>query len=308
MILCVGTTPVYQRSMVFERLRPDEVNRAVSVHDYASGKSVNVARVLHTLGQPCVATGFVGGDRGAALVRDLEAAGVGSEFVTVEAPTRQCVTVIDRAIRSATELVEESHPVRDADWSKLYGVIERLLAGADALVLSGSLPPEAPQDFYLSCLAGIRRGGMPVVLDTRGEPLRHALRQHGFVVKLNREELASTVGRPLESEADVPGAMASVVPRGGAVVVTLGAGGAIAADGRGAWRVRVPAVETRSAVGSGDAFSAGLVAGLVRGQSLPEACAWGAACGAANAMTDLAGHLSPADVHAIRAKVEVTPI
>jgi tagatose 6-phosphate kinase len=308
MILCVGTTPVYQRSMVFERLQLDEVNRAVSVHDYASGKSVNVARVLHALGQRCVATGFVGGDRGAALVRDLEAAGIGREFVTVDAPTRQCVTVIDRATRTATELVEESYPVRGGDWARLYDVVERLLADADALVLSGSLPPEAPQDFYLSCLALVTRTGMPAVLDTRGEPLRHALRHRDFVVKLNREELAATVGRALPGDADVLAAAASVTPEGGAVVVTLGAGGAIATDGRGAWRIRVPPVEARSAVGSGDSFSAGLIAGMVDGQSLPDACAFGAACGAANAMTDLAGHLSPADVDAIRAKVEVTPM
>jgi 1-phosphofructokinase family hexose kinase len=293
--------------MVFDRLRPDEVNRAVSVYDYASGKSVNVARVLRTLGEDAFATGFAGGDRGAALVRDLDAAGVGNAFVTVAAPTRQCVTVIDRTARTATELVEESLPVGDEDWSRLGEQLDRLLTDASALVLSGSLPPGAPDDFYLSCLRRVTRAAMPVVLDTRGEPLRHALRHGGFVVKLNRDELAMTVGRALAADADVIRAARETMPRGGAAVVTLGAGGAIATAGGAAWRVGVPAVETRSAVGSGDAFSAGLVMGLVRREALPDACAWGAACGAANAMTDLAGHLSAADVDAIRGGVSVTP-
>src|SRR5258708_3397627 len=75
MILCLGTTPVYQRTMVFDRVTPDAVNRAREVHDYASGKSVNVARVVHTLGEPLLATGFVGGGRGEALLRDLDASG-----------------------------------------------------------------------------------------------------------------------------------------------------------------------------------------------------------------------------------------
>lgn len=305
MIVCLGTTPVYQRSMIFQRLRPGEVNRAAAVHDYASGKSVNVARVLHALGEDAIATGFAGGDRGAALLRDLESAGVRNDFVLVDAPTRQCVTVIDRALATATELVEESVAVREADWDRIGEVLDRLLVDADGLVLSGSLPPGAPQDFYLSCLRRVGRVQTRIILDTRAEPLRQALRHGGFVAKLNREELAATLGHSLDNDEALRAAMLSVMPRGGAIVLTLGAEGAVAADGHSTWRIRVPAVETRSAVGSGDAFSAGLIMGLVRGQSLATACAWGAACGAANAMTDLAGHSSPVDVERIKSQVIV---
>lgn len=305
MILCVGTTPVFQRSMVFERLRLDDVNRATSVHDYASGKSVNVARVLRTVGENAVATGFVGGPRGEAMRRDLDAAGVRHEFVTIRAPTRQCITVIDREKNTATELVEESSPVDEGDWASMYETIDRLLRGADGLVLSGSLPPGAPPDFYASCLMRASGRRLPIVLDTRGEPLRAAFRHGGFVVKLNREELASTVGRPMASNEEITAAMRSAMPAGGAMVVTLGAAGALATDGRENWRIRNPPVTTHSAIGSGDAFAAGLVAGMVRGLALTEALALGAACGAANAMTDLAGHLLPADVAAIRERVRI---
>ena len=44
MILCVGTTPTVQRTIVLDRLELDGVNRAVEVKEYASGKSVNVAK------------------------------------------------------------------------------------------------------------------------------------------------------------------------------------------------------------------------------------------------------------------------
>src|SRR5688572_14529013 len=123
MIVCLGTTPVLQRSMVFDRVTPDGVNRATAVYDYASGKSPNVARVLHTLGEDVIATGFAGGDRGAALLRDLDRAGIRNEFVLVDAPTRQCVTVIDRDSGTATELVEESAPVADAHWHALEAIL-----------------------------------------------------------------------------------------------------------------------------------------------------------------------------------------
>lgn len=305
MIVCLGTTPVLQRSMVFDRVTPDGVNRATAVYDYASGKSPNVARVLHTLGEPVVAAGFAGGDRGAAFLRDLDAARIPHRFVDVAAPTRQCVTVIDRSAGTATEFVEESAPVAPGDWDRLYAVVDALLPEASGLVLSGSLPPGAPQDFYLSCLRRLKGRAIPVVVDARGEPLRLALGHGHFVAKLNREELGATVGRELSTEDDVLAASRKAIPPGGAMVITLGASGAIAADETGGWRIRVPRVEARSAVGSGDAFSAGLVAGLVTRQSLADACTWGAACGAANATTDLAGHLSREHVDRIMPQVRV---
>lgn len=306
MIVCVGTTPVWQRSMVFGRVRPDDVNRAARVADYASGKGVNVARVLHALGEEAVAAGFAGGDRGAALVRDLEAAGVRPEFVTTDAPTRQCITVIDKVAGTATELVEESHPVTADDWGRLYERLAGLLPGAAAWVFSGSLPPGVDQSFYAECLRRFEADRPPVVvLDARGEALRQALGRPGFVAKMNRDELAATVDFPLDGDAALRRAVLAVMPRGGAVVVTAGAAGAFVAEADQFWRVRPPAVKAVSAVGSGDAFTAGLAAALVCGEPLGAACVLAAACGAANAMTERAGFLAAGDVWALMPRVRV---
>ena len=38
-ILCIGPTPTMQRTMVFEKLNIDEVNRAKITHEFASGKA-----------------------------------------------------------------------------------------------------------------------------------------------------------------------------------------------------------------------------------------------------------------------------
>src|SRR5690348_2984252 len=136
MIVCVGTTPVYQRSMVFERLVPDDVNRATEVSAYASGKSVNVARVLHTLGERPELVGFEGGLTGTALALDLKAAGIPHCLVNVGPPTRECITLIDRSAGTATELVEEARAVFPDDWQRLDELLDNVLPGADACVLS----------------------------------------------------------------------------------------------------------------------------------------------------------------------------
>src|SRR5215831_20534712 len=111
MILCIGTTPAAQRVMVFGRLTLDAVNRARLSLDGAAGKSINVAKVLKALGEQPVATGFLGGDRGDEVRRELNAKSIESDFVSVAARTRQCVTVVDEASKAITELVEESAPV-----------------------------------------------------------------------------------------------------------------------------------------------------------------------------------------------------
>jgi tagatose 6-phosphate kinase len=308
MLFCLGTTPTVQRSMFFDRLTPDAVNRAAEVREYASGKSINVARVAHQLGQPVMAGGFVGSGRDEFFLRELEKDGVRHDFVAVDAPLRTCTTVVDRATNTATELVEESSPVEAEKWPELLQKIEALGADSTWWVLSGSLPPGAPQDFYGRCLELAHRRGVTVLLDARGEPLREALKWPGFIAKLNREELAATVGHALDDESALRTAMEQARPRDGTIVVTLGAQGAIVSDGRETWRVTPPRVTAISAVGSGDAFSAGMAVALLRGKSLPDALVLAAACGTANAMTPWAGFVRIKDVRELEPRVKVEAV
>jgi tagatose 6-phosphate kinase len=291
--------------MFFDRLIPDAVNRAARVLEYASGKSVNVARVARLLGADVTAVGFAGGDRGAALLRGLDEAGVRHDFVAVPAPTRLCTTVIDRAGGTVTELVEESSAVEPPYWAELFDRTTALLPRAAVLVLSGSLPPGGPADFYARCADAAAAAGCRVVLDGRGEPLRLALRVSGLVAKLNREELAATVGRPLDADADLREAMRQTCPAGGSVLITQGAQGAVAWDGVQFCRIPAPPVAAVNPIGSGDAFAAGLAVAIERGWAPAEAYGLAAACGAANALTERAGMVDPADVERLRRDVQV---
>ena len=305
MILCVGPTPTVQRSMFFDRLVPDAVNRAAEVYEYASGKSVNVARVARALGGAVLCTGFLGGDRGGFVRRELDREGIGHDFVTVPARTRLCTTVVDRAGGTVTELVEESAAVPEGAWAELDAKIAAVAPAAGFWALSGSLPPGGPPDFYARCVERAAAGGRVVVVDARGESMRLALRHPGFIAKMNREELAATVGGPVEDGPSLRAAVAEITPRGGAAVVTLGADGAVATDGRRAWKLTPPRVDAVSPVGSGDAFTAGLVVGLMRGRPFVEACALGVACGAANATTARAGEVDAGEVERLFARVIV---
>ena len=259
----------------------------------------------HTLGEGVVATGFLGGDRGKFIRNELTQAGIEHDFVEVAPQTRLCTTVVDRSTGTATELVEESAAVANGDWDHLLETFTALVRRANLCVFSGSLPPGGPVGFYADCTRIAQGLRCRVVLDARGEPLRQAMQIPGLIIKLNREELAATIQSPLPDDASLRAAIQKVTPPEGAMVVTLGAEGAVAFDGRTFWKISSPAVKTISAVGSGDAFAAGFAVGTVRGQAIKEACVLGAACGAANAMTPLSGHVESDRVSDLLSGVEV---
>jgi len=298
MIICLGTTPALARSMIFDSLTIDEVNRAAEVYDYAAGKSTNVARVLHTLGQPATAVGFLGGDYGQILRRDLDAAGIAHSFTEVLPNTRLCVTVIDRAAHAATELVEEAGPVTPKDAERLLDHLSAQLIGASMLVLSGSLAAGVPVEFYADCVNLAAGKGVRTIVDAAGDPLLKALEATPFLIKPNRMELAKTIGRPIETDADLRQAISELVAEDSTwVAVTMGKAGAIVSDGSEFWRVTAPAIEVVSAIGSGDSFAAGMAAGIVSGQTVPEATRLATACGVANALNERSGHVSLDEVN-----------
>jgi tagatose 6-phosphate kinase len=306
MILCVGPTPALQRVMVFQRLTLDAVNRAAETQEGIAGKSVNVAKVLKTLGQKPLAMGFAGGDHGKELRAGLEARGIETEFLEVRARTRQCITVIDESSETQTELVEESSAVEAADYDALLEAIRRRIKGCQAVVMSGTLTPGGPVDFYFHCTKIAREEGVVSVVDAQGPAFLAALQAGPDVVKPNRAELAATVGRELKDESDVIEAMRGLL-EGGAkrIVVTAGKAPALAGDGKSFWRITPPLIKALNPIGSGDAFTAGLVSRLLRGDGLDEACRWGSACGAANALTLMAGEVSLAEVQKLGGKVGV---
>ena len=305
MILCIGTTPTLQRTMTFARLTPDDVNRATHTHEHASGKAVNVARILHTRGLVTLVTGFIGGMRGQALIEDLTNANVPHDFVPTTAQTRLCTTLIDKAAQQVTELVEESPPATQQEWAQLISKIDQHLASAQTLVLSGTLAPGAPEDFLARWLDRTPR----VILDAKGPPLLGALRHPTCIAKLNQDEFAQTLNVSIETEDQLLAHAHRHVPKNGLLVITRGRHGAIATTGQGrAYRAHPANIQPVSPIGSGDAFAAGLAAALTQSQDLPTALKLATACAAANALTPYSGVLRNEDVERLLPQIRVETI
>jgi tagatose 6-phosphate kinase len=229
--------------------------------------------------------------------------------VTVKTPTRQCTTAIDESAGTHTELVEESRLVAPADFRKFMAIVRARVAGCRAVVMSGSIAPGCPATLYRDCTVLAKRAGALSVVDAQGAALTAALEANPGLVKPNRTELAHTLGRKLQSQADILRAMQKLHERGAQrVIVTAGREPTLAFDGKMFWRLIPPQIYAMNPIGSGDAFTAGVLWRLLRGDDLGEACRWGAAAGAANALTPMPGDLNCEDVERLVKKVEMRQI
>jgi 6-phosphofructokinase 2 len=144
------------------------------------------------------------------------------------------------------------------------------------------------------------------ILDTSGDELRAGLAAGGwFLVKPSESELEHIAGRDLRTLPNYANAAHARIVAGQTewVAVTLGTEGALLVSAEGAHFLPAVPVETRSAVGAGDSFLAGLVLGLVRGQSPLDAFRLATAAGAATATTPGTDLCHPPEVEALLRRV-----
>jgi tagatose 6-phosphate kinase len=293
-IVAAGLTPAWQQIMRFDRFRAGEVNRAKDVHWCASGKVLNVAMALAHLGGPCETIALVGGPPREHIAHEFSSLGIRARWVEAHWSTRVCTTILDLEARSATELVENAGPVTAEELDEFRTVYAQAVAGAELAILTGSLPRGAPRTFFRELLAHTR---CRAVLDIRGQELLEALACHPFLVKPNREELAGSLGRPLETDAQLKGALRELNERGATwAVVTHGAEPVWASSQNTFYRFESPAVEVVNPIGSGDCLAAGIGWGLARDMEPIEAIRLGIAAAAENVRQLLPSRLDPAHV------------
>ncbi|HEY2840287.1 MAG TPA: PfkB family carbohydrate kinase, partial [Pirellulales bacterium] len=199
MIIAAGLSPAWQQILLFDRFTPGEVNRASESHWCASGKVLNVGLGLHSLGAESLTISPTGGPGGEMIEREFRDRGAPLAAIRSTHATRVCTTILDRATRVTTELVEAAPPLSPAELAEFTTRFATAAPQASALVLTGSLPAGTPPTFYRDLLRAAP--AVPAILDARGPELLAALDCRPLVVKPNREELGMTFGREIKGDA-----------------------------------------------------------------------------------------------------------
>lgn len=278
MIATLTPNPSLDLTYNLRGLEPGEVQRAVSVSVEAGGKGINVSRNLLSNGKASRSIAPLGGSRGDQFISLLEGSGIDLVQVPVGEATRMNVSLVEET-GEVTKVNAPGPRLSDGELDHLLSETASIAQEATWLALCGSLPPGVPDDLYARVGALARRAGCRVAVDSSGPTLEAALEAEPDLIKPNLEELSGLVDRTLFTFGEILDALQEARVRGaGAVLVSLGADGAVLLDEEGVIHADTPPFTPKSTVGAGDALLAGfLFAADDREAGLAEAVAWGAA-------------------------------
>jgi 1-phosphofructokinase family hexose kinase len=305
-ILSAGLSPAWQQIIELQTLMPGEVNRARSVTWCGSGKVVNTAIAVATLGGQSRLIAPAGGLTGQALMSDVSGFPLTADWIPVSLPTRVCTTLLP-AQAPATELVENMGPLQSAELQNFCRLTHQAATQADCVILTGSLPEQAPTTLFQNL---VRQSADRCLLDLRGEVLLACLPERPLLVKPNRAELQTTLSllpkpaqqaeqppaqnRPQNSTQNLNGNLDEPEAwiAGLRALQALGAQWVLITDGaQAAWlagpdcllRFHPPPVHVANPIGCGDSLTAGIALQFAQGESLPEAVRFGMGAAASNA-------------------------
>lgn len=268
-VVAVTLNPSLDKTIAVKTLVPYGLNRVVESRLDPGGKGINVARVLQSFGAGVTVTGFIAGAAGRRLMGFLQDAGLPSDFLEIAGETRTNLKVFDQAAGKTTEINESGCTVSAGDLEQFRAKFRNLCANTEVAVLSGSLPPGVPADFYAQCIRIARAAGVKTILDADGAALRNGLQETPYAVKPNIHELESLIGRRLDGPQAVLGAARDLIGQGvGIVIVSMGPDGAVVADAREAYKVDSWDIPVKSATGAGDSMVGSLAYSILRGDSL----------------------------------------
>jgi 6-phosphofructokinase 2 len=275
------------------------------------GGGLNVARVIAVLGGEAAAVFPVGGATG-EMLRQLVAPlpRITAAAVPVTGWTREGFTVTETSTNHQFRFNVPGEPLTADERDRCVAAAVEALADDGYLVVSGSMPPDTPDDLLTGLAAAVRDRGGRLVVDTSGEALRTAVAAGPDLVKPNLGELAWLVGA---QHLDLPAAAAAArsLVEGGCrhVLTSMGPSGALLVS-RDTEPVHLvpPMVRVRSRVGAGDSTVAGMVLALARGRGVVDAAVRGVAAGTAAVMTPGTQLCRREDVEAVAAQVEVRPL
>lgn len=284
MIYTVTFNPAIDYIVHTGTMQVGQVNRSQGEELYFGGKGINVSFVLHELGLPSKALGFVAGFTGAAIEAGIQEQGIATDFVHLDSGFSR----INVKIKSGeeTELNGQGPNISEAAVAELFEKLNQLQDG-DVLILAGSIPNTMPADSYEKILAHLSDQKIKVVVDATKDLLLKVLPYHPFLIKPNNHELGELFGVTLHSIEEIATYAKKLQEMGAQnVLISMAGDGALLIDETGKQHVcGVCKGTVKNSVGAGDSMVAGFVAGSMHGD-YEAALKLGTAAGGATAFSE----------------------
>ena len=273
MIVTVTMNPAIDKTVDVETFVHGDLNRVKHIIMDAGGKGINVSKTIKALGGDSIATGFLGGNNGNAIVNMLASDEVNTEFVMIGGETRINTKIVE-SDGTVTELNEAGPKIYEEELKKLEEQLLNYAKEGTWFVLSGSVPTGVPKSIYGDIIRKVHEKGAKVFLDADGELFVQSLAAKPDVIKPNRVELEEYIGADHSlTEEELLNVGKELLEQGiGTVIISLGHEGALFLTKEQSLKCPAIAIEVRSTVGAGDALVAAFTYSMDKGEDF-EACA-----------------------------------
>jgi 6-phosphofructokinase 2 len=300
-IVTITFNPALDLSTKVAALVPEKKMRCAAPVLELGGGGINVARAIKKLGGEATAVFWSGGYAGREIFHRLGQEGVGALALPVAGECRENIAVYDEATGQQYRFVMPGPQVTAAELENGLKLIEDIGA-IDYLVASGSLAPGMPPDTFARLGRLAQNIDAKYIIDTRGEALALAIHAGVYLAKPNISELATLAGLTEVLNNEVAAVAENLIHTTGcgALMVSMGAAGAMLVTPQQITRFVPPPVTIQSTVGAGDSMLGGIVWSLAQNKTLPQAARYGVACGTAatlNAGTALCNAADAADIY-----------
>ena len=268
-----------------------ETNRAYEDNFFAGGKGIMVSKLLKNVKTNCVNLGFLGGFTGTFIEQNLKKLNILSDFVTVNENTRVNVKL---KTETETEINCQGPKISDNEKEEFLDKIRKIKSD-DFVILSGSVPSNLGNDFYITIIEILNKNGVKFTLDSSGETFNKSLKYKPFLIKPNKDELKEYARREFKNNQEIVNYVReNLVDKAEHVIISLGGEGALYIDKKFSLfayplRVKENVVNT---VGAGDSVVAGFVNYMLKHNDVESAFRFAVACGTATSFSEDIGELN----------------
>ena len=320
MIVSVSLNASIDKMVEIESFQYGGMNRIQNISgEDAAGKGINVALAAKTLGLDVACIGFLPEENADSVLECLDKAGCRHEFIRIEGCLRVNTKIYDRKKGVVTELNEAGPAVTPDNLEAMIQLMQKWQDKASVFVLTGSLPPGCPVDFYRQLIS---QTTVRCIMDTEGEKLLQGLKAKPFLIKPNDYELELAVGRKLQEKKDMITAARELITgnklynhdesqsggesndnsesyldsvsnhkntkgmSAGMALVSMGGKGAFITDAERGWFAPPVPITVKSTVGAGDCMVAGILYGLTSGTDMAHILRCGMAAGTAGCLSE----------------------
>lgn len=289
----------------------EEKNNILSEKRWAGGKGVNVARAFRKLGGDCCLVLPIGGKSGKELKEFIDAEKIPNHPVPIAQNIRENI-VITTPNKGQMRFNPLGPELSRSEWESVFTTLEE--GGVETVILSGSLPRNAPVDTYRRLIENCQKHSIRAILDCDGPVFAESVIAHPFLVKPNQFELGQWRGARLSTKDEIICAaqdLAKVTENH--VLVSLGKDGALLIwqENKGkmcCFSAKGPSIAVLNTIGAGDAFLAGASYALCRKMD-PVFCLKVAVGVGSSVVCRNAGDFpTPAEIEASLNSVEITEI